>query len=84
MPRFMTRTLRSPQHRALVDFLVAKRKKAGLHQAVLAKKIRRTQSYIAMIETGQRRVDHVELMELAEALGFDASALLRKLAKVKR
>jgi transcriptional regulator with XRE-family HTH domain len=84
MPRYMTRTLRSPQHRALVDFLVARRKKAGLHQTVLAKKIRRTQSYIANIERGERRVDHAELIELAEALGFDVAALMRRLAKVKR
>lgn len=84
MPRFMTRTLRSPQHRALVAFITAKREESGLYQTDLAKKIRRTQTYVANIERGQRRVDVVELLELAEALGFDAPALLRRLAKVKR
>jgi len=34
-------------------------------------------------ETGERRLDVVEFIELAEAIGFDAPTLLAELAKVQ-
>lgn len=77
----MPRTLSSPRHRALRDFLVQKRKKAGLTQHELAALLERPQSYVASIETAQRRVDLVELLELAEALRFDPQAAVRHIKK---
>jgi hypothetical protein len=35
------------------------------------------------IETGQRRIDVVELVELAAALGFDPQAALRLVKSIK-
>ncbi len=67
----MSRSLGSPQHEALRFFLIEERKAAGLTQAELAARIGRYQSYVANIETGQRRVDVVELVEIARAIGFD-------------
>jgi transcriptional regulator with XRE-family HTH domain len=67
----MPRTLRSPGHEALRVFLVEKRKAAGLTQADVAARIGRHQSLVADIERGQRRVDLVELLALAKAIGFD-------------
>ncbi len=60
----MSRTLQSSKHRALKEFLVEKRKKAGLTQADVAKKLRRYQSFVANVETGQRKLDVVELLAL--------------------
>ena len=79
----MSRTLRSRRHEALRWLLVEKRKAAGLSQAELAKRIGRYQSFVADLERGQRRLDVVELLELAEAIGFDASKAIRSIAKVK-
>jgi transcriptional regulator with XRE-family HTH domain len=42
-------------------------------QANLAGRIGQYQSYVARLESGQRRIDVVEFLELAEALGFDAA-----------
>lgn len=78
----MPRTLGSPRHQALRDFLIEKRKKAGLTQHQLSAKLRRPQSYIASIETGQRRVDVVELLDLAKALAFDVHTAIRRMHKV--
>ena len=67
----MPRTLGSPRHKALRDFIIEKRKKSGLTQHEVSDKLRLPQSFIASIETGQRRVDVVELLDLAKAIGFD-------------
>lgn len=39
---------------------------AGLTQVEVSEKLKRTQSYISKIERGERRVDIVELEELAK------------------
>ena len=80
----MSRTLGSPRHRALVDFIVQERKAAGLTQVQVAKKLRRYQSYVTLLETGQRRLDVVEFMEIADAIGFDAPAAIRRLYKIPK
>jgi transcriptional regulator with XRE-family HTH domain len=80
----MVRTLDSPRHEALRAFLVERRKKAGLRQVDLAKRLRRAQSYVTYVETGQKLVDVVELMEWAEVLGFDPREAIKRLAKFPR
>jgi transcriptional regulator with XRE-family HTH domain len=77
----MARSLDSPRHEALRAFLVERRNKAGLRQVDLAKRLRRSQSYVTYVETGQKLVDVVELMQWAEAIGFDARDAIKRLAK---
>jgi transcriptional regulator with XRE-family HTH domain len=79
----MSRTYGSSRHLALANFLVEKRKQAGLTQADVAKKLRRYQSFVATVEGGQRKVDVVELLAFAEAIGFDPREALKRLAAVK-
>jgi transcriptional regulator with XRE-family HTH domain len=79
----MSRTLRSPRHEALRRWLVENRKARGLSQAQLAKLIGRYQSFVADLERGQRRLDVVEFLELADAIGFDASKAIRLIAKAR-
>jgi transcriptional regulator with XRE-family HTH domain len=80
----MVRTLDSPRHEALRAFLVERRKKARLRQVDLAKRLSRAQSYVTYVETGQKLIDVVELMEWAEAIGFNASDAIKRLAKIPR
>jgi transcriptional regulator with XRE-family HTH domain len=56
--------------------LIAARKAAGLTQAELALRLRCHQSFVARLESGERRVDVVELIVLARALQIDAVTLL--------
>ncbi len=79
----MSRTLRSSRHEALRGFLLEKRKKAGLTQAQVAKKLRRYQSFVATVEGGQRKIDVVELMAFAEAIGFDPREAIKRLMSTK-
>lgn len=77
----MGKTLQSARHKALIDLLVAKREAAGLTQAELAMRLGEYQSFVARIETGQRRIDVVELIELGSALKFDPAEVIQTLKK---
>ena len=77
----MSRTLESPLHEILRAFLVEKRKAAGLTQAEVAEALGRYQSFVATIESGQRRIDVVELLDLAAAIGFDPHAAIKRLTQ---
>lgn len=77
----MTRTIRSPGHVALVDALIHARRAAGLTQVQLANRLRVHQSFIARIETGQRRIDVSELIILSRAIGVKPAVLVDIVAK---
>jgi transcriptional regulator with XRE-family HTH domain len=67
----LSKTLGSIRHNALIAFLTAKRHAAGMSQSELAKALGEYQSYVARMESGQRRVDVIEYEKLAEILKFD-------------
>lgn len=72
----MAKTIRSSGHEALRDALIAARNSAGLTQAELAARLKCHQSFVARVESGERRIDVVELVVLARAMGADAGDLL--------
>lgn len=76
----MPKTLWSEAQAALVAALVQARREAGLSQAALAARLRCQQSLIARIENGERRIDAVELVVLARAIGADPAGIVRQLA----
>jgi transcriptional regulator with XRE-family HTH domain len=65
------KSIYSKQHTALRDFWINKRKELNLSQAELAKKLNVLQSLIGKIETGDRRLDIVEMIGYAQALKVD-------------
>lgn len=67
----MAKTLGTEQHKALIALLIEKREAAGLTQSALAEKLGEYQSFVARLESGQRRVDVVEFIQLSELLAFD-------------
>lgn len=77
------KTLRSPQHKALIDELKRVRHQAGLTQAALAEKLGVAQSFVAKVEGGERRLDVIEFINwLAETDAFGDGADV--LARVQR
>ncbi|TKT70863.1 helix-turn-helix domain-containing protein [Afipia massiliensis] len=77
----MPKTITSPLQKKLATMLVELRKKAGLRQIDLAEKLGVYQSWVTHLESGQRRVDVVELIELGRIIGFDPADVVRKLNK---
>jgi transcriptional regulator with XRE-family HTH domain len=79
----VVKTLGSKRHKALIATLIAKREAAGLTQTELAKSLGEYQSFVARLESGERRVDVVELILLAQQLKFDAAAMVREVEQVE-
>ena len=73
----MGKTLGSARHKALVEFLVAKREAMGITQADLANQMGEYQSFVARLESGQRRIDVIEFLELSRFLSFDPVKAIR-------
>lgn len=79
----LVKTLGSPQHKALIAALIAKREAVGMTQTELAAALGEYQSFVARLESGQRRVDVIELIQLARILHFDASSIVREVEQVE-
>ena len=73
------KSLRSPAHVRLLELLLAAREKAGLTQQQLADRLRKPQSFISKYEGGERRIDVIEFIAIAEALQMDASRAIREI-----
>ena len=67
----MPKTIFGGDHQHLVEVLTDARKAAGLTQVDLSQRIGRDQTFISLIERGQRRVDVVEFIRLANAMGTE-------------
>jgi transcriptional regulator with XRE-family HTH domain len=52
---------------------------AGLRQADLARKLRQPQSFVSKYESGERRIDVLELREVCKALGISLTEFMRRL-----
>ena len=61
--------------------MVKARKQAGLTQSELAQRLRRPQSFVAKYESGERRLDVLEFVAIASAIGADPLKLLRSLIR---
>lgn len=78
----MSKSLRTPLHQQLQDSLIKLRKSKNLTQADVALKLSRPQSFVAKYEGGERRLDVVEFVEVANALEADPSQLLADLIRL--
>jgi transcriptional regulator with XRE-family HTH domain len=56
------------QYKSLRLLLRQVREERGISQAELAEKLKKTQSYVSKIESGERRLDLVELNFLCETI----------------
>ncbi len=64
-----SKALHTKRYRAFLVLLRTAREEAGLTQVQAAKKLRRTQTWVSKCELGERRVDFVELENLAAVYG---------------
>ncbi len=65
--------------------LAAARERAGVKKSDLAAKLGVPASYLSKIENGTRRLDVIELIQIAEAMGIDPGDLIRELqAELRR
>jgi transcriptional regulator with XRE-family HTH domain len=75
----MARRNQSHAQDRLLALLRQMRRAAGLRQADLARKLRQPQSFVSKYESGERRVDILELREICAALGVSLTEFVRRL-----
>lgn len=75
----MAKSIYTERHKKLCELLKQQRKAAGLTQTVVAERLGKPPSYVAKYEGGDRRLDILEFIDVAAAIGFDPSKLIRAL-----
>jgi transcriptional regulator with XRE-family HTH domain len=69
------------QHKVLTTLLRDLRVEAGLTQIELATRVGRDQTFVSKYESGERRLDILELREICQALGISLEKFVRQLEK---
>ena len=62
----------------LQGLLRAVRQEAGLNQTELAGRLKSDQSFVSRYERGERRLDLIELEQIAKACGIELNELVRR------
>ncbi len=76
--------LYSPASARLRELLVDARLKADLTQEQVATLLSRPQSFVSKYESGERRLDVVEFLEVCAAVGADPVKVLRQVEAARR
>jgi transcriptional regulator with XRE-family HTH domain len=63
----------------LQELLSAARQRSGLTQQEVADRLQKPQSFVAKYEGGERRLDVIEFVSVARAIGADPARILSKL-----
>ena len=77
----MKKTIYSKRQEVLIQCLVEAREAAGMTQQAVADKLGKPQSFVAKYENGERRLDVVEFLEIAEVLDVDTVAIIGELTR---
>jgi transcriptional regulator with XRE-family HTH domain len=74
----MPNTIFSAGQECLQHLLRETRLKADLTQAEVAKRLKLPQSFVSKYESGERRLDLIELREVCKALGVSLLAFVKE------
>lgn len=76
----MAKGTHDPRYQSAIAGLAAARRRAGLSQAQLAQRLNQRQQFVSKYEAGERRLDIIEFVDVARALGLDWAELLEETA----
>lgn len=71
------KTIYKPKYDTIIQRLRTAREEAGLKQDYVNETLGKYQSYLSKIEHGDRRIDIIELMELANIYGKELSYFVK-------
>jgi DNA-binding transcriptional regulator YiaG len=77
----LPKSIYSERHKRLCELLKKYRKAAGLTQTVVATRLGKPPSYVAKYEGGDRRLDILELIDIADVIEFDPCKLIRAILR---
>lgn len=76
----MEKSIYTAEYRRLCALLRQLREEAGLTQIEVARRLDEPQSFVSKYESGERRLDVIELQHVTEALGTPIRAALERFA----
>ena len=74
----MRKSIHTPEHQRLTELLRQLRHEAGLNQNELAELLDKPQSFVSKFETGERRLDLIELRHVCTAMGITLAQLVQR------
>jgi transcriptional regulator with XRE-family HTH domain len=75
----VTKSVFTKQYSLFLSLLISAREDKGLSQRALSSKLKKSETYVSKYERGERRLDVIEFLEVAKALGVDPCEIIRKL-----
>jgi len=75
----MEKSIFTVEQRKLRELLRQVRLGAGLRQSDLAKKLRQPQSFVSKYESGERRLDMLEVRQICAAIGISLQDFVARL-----
>jgi transcriptional regulator with XRE-family HTH domain len=77
----MVKSVFSEAHGVFIEVLIEAHKASGLTQVDVAERLQKPQSFVSNIERGQRRVDVLEFVAMARAVGADPAKLFAEVMR---
>jgi transcriptional regulator with XRE-family HTH domain len=77
----MTDSALSHRYEVFRELLIEHRKACQFTQLELAEALKKPQSYISKYESGERRLDLIEFIEIAEVLDIDKLTFLNEIVR---
>lgn len=68
----------SPRYKLFQKALLDARLGKGLTQSEVAARLRKPQSYVSKYESGERRLDVIEFLEVCEVMSVNPDSILKK------
>ncbi|MEH2083379.1 helix-turn-helix domain-containing protein [Nostoc sp.] len=80
----MPKSVFSEDYDRFRQLLIEARKAAKLTQAELSAKLELPQSYVSKYERGERRLDVIEFLQVAQVLEIDPLAFIKELLRYQK
>jgi transcriptional regulator with XRE-family HTH domain len=75
----MKKTIHNSEYGKLISLLIELRKHNDITQIELAKKINKPQSFVSKYETGERRIDVIEFLEISKAIKANPIKIIKRI-----
>lgn len=73
------KSINSDEYQNFLECIISARKEANLTQQELAERLCKHQSFVSKYENRERRLDIVEFLQIARAIGIIPSEVLKKM-----